>query len=66
MPSPRLPIVSSTLTLKSCPSCRGDMVLELDRYGPYRTCIQCGHTQDHAAPPIPCHPEPACPPLAGS
>lgn len=31
------------LWLKSCPRCRGDMVLESDFYGQYLSCIQCGN-----------------------
>lgn len=32
--------------LKGCPRCQGDMVLEIDRFGVYRACLQCGHTQE--------------------
>jgi uncharacterized protein YbaR (Trm112 family) len=29
--------------LKQCPRCRGDLVLDSDRYGMYVYCLQCGH-----------------------
>lgn len=33
----------------SCPRCDGDMHLESDRYGAFKTCIQCGNVvEDHA------------------
>lgn len=28
---------------KSCPRCRGDLVIESDFYGAYVSCIQCGN-----------------------
>ncbi len=28
--------------LQACPRCRGDLVPESDRYGPFVSCIQCG------------------------
>jgi hypothetical protein len=28
--------------LKSCPRCRGDLILDSDYYGHYVSCIQCG------------------------
>lgn len=28
---------------KSCPRCRGDLVLDSDYYGQYVSCIQCGN-----------------------
>ena len=28
---------------KSCPRCRGDLVLDSDHYGQYVSCIQCGN-----------------------
>ena len=28
---------------KSCPRCRGDLVMESDFYGQYVSCIQCGN-----------------------
>ena len=38
--------------LKSCPRCRGDLILDSDYYGHYVSCIQCGasldKTQQHA------------------
>jgi transcription initiation factor TFIIIB Brf1 subunit/transcription initiation factor TFIIB len=30
------------LLRKSCPRCRGDLVMESDFYGQYVSCIQCG------------------------
>ena len=34
------------LWLKSCRRCHGDMTLEKDRWGAYRACIQCGHSEE--------------------
>lgn len=34
---------------KSCPKCHGDLVLEQDRWGSYRICIQCGYSQEMPA-----------------
>ena len=34
------------LYLKSCPRCSGDMAVDQDFYGVYKTCIQCGHVVD--------------------
>lgn len=28
--------------LKACPKCRGDMVVDVDQYGAYKSCLQCG------------------------
>lgn len=32
--------------LKSCPRCRGDLILDYDYYGYYVSCIQCGASLD--------------------
>jgi DNA-directed RNA polymerase subunit M/transcription elongation factor TFIIS len=32
--------------LKSCPKCRGDLVLDSDFYGHYVSCIRCGALLD--------------------
>ena len=32
--------------LKSCPRCKGDLVLERDQWGWYEQCIQCGYLHD--------------------
>jgi len=34
--------------LKSCPRCRGDLVLDSDYYGNYVSCIQCGAALDNS------------------
>ena len=34
------------LRLKGCPRCRGDLVVELDQWGWYKECIQCGYLHD--------------------
>jgi len=34
------------LRLKGCPRCRGDLAVELDQWGWYEECIQCGYLQD--------------------
>ena len=28
---------------KSCPKCHGDLSGDSDNYGPYISCMQCGH-----------------------
>ena len=32
-----------TVYLRACPRCCGDMLALEDLYGPYRSCLQCGH-----------------------
>jgi len=32
--------------LKGCPRCKGDVVVERDRWGWYEECIQCGYLRD--------------------
>jgi len=34
------------LNFKSCPRCRGDVVIENDRYGWYEQCLQCGYLRN--------------------
>ncbi len=34
------------LRLKGCPRCKGDLVTELDQWGWYEECIQCGYLHD--------------------
>ena len=34
------------LRLNSCPRCRGDVLLDSDRYGWYEKCLQCGYEHD--------------------
>jgi len=34
------------LRLKSCPRCKGDVLLEKDKYGWYEQCLQCGYLRD--------------------
>ena len=34
------------LRLRSCPRCKGDLALELDQWGLYEQCIQCGYLHD--------------------
>ena len=31
-----------TLYLKACPRCSGDMQLNMDQFGRYMECLQCG------------------------
>jgi hypothetical protein len=38
--------VPRTIRLKSCPRCKGDVVLDNDHYGWYEQCLQCGHISD--------------------
>ena len=28
---------------KACPRCKGDLYHDGDKYGPYTSCVQCGH-----------------------
>ncbi len=57
--------------LKSCPRCRGDLILDSDYYGHFVSCIQCGASLDktqhdalqqrlfaETAPELPKTPEP--------
>jgi hypothetical protein len=39
-------VITLRLRLKSCPRCRGDLALELDHWGWYEQCIQCGYLHD--------------------
>jgi hypothetical protein len=32
--------------LKECPRCQGDLILDQDHYGKYKTCVQCGYLRD--------------------
>ena len=32
--------------LKECPRCQGDLFLDQDFYGKFKTCIQCGYMRD--------------------
>jgi ssDNA-binding Zn-finger/Zn-ribbon topoisomerase 1 len=34
------------LRLKSCPRCKGDVLLENDQYGWYEQCLQCGYLRN--------------------
>ena len=34
------------MRLKSCPRCKGNLILERDQYGWYEQCMQCGHISD--------------------
>ena len=34
------------LRLKGCPRCKGDLVVEVDQWGWYEECIQCGYLHD--------------------
>jgi len=38
--------VLARLRLKGCPRCKGDIVVEVDQWGWYEECIQCGYLQD--------------------
>ncbi len=31
------------LLFKSCPRCHGDLIQQIDQYGSYFACVQCGH-----------------------
>lgn len=32
--------------LKECPKCQGDLFLDQDHYGKFKTCVQCGYMRD--------------------
>ena len=34
------------LRFKSCPRCKGDVILDQDQYGWYEYCLQCGYIGD--------------------
>lgn len=34
------------LWLKECPKCQGDLILDQDSYGKFKTCVQCGYLRD--------------------
>ncbi|MEE8318411.1 MAG: hypothetical protein V3R36_02100 [Dehalococcoidales bacterium] len=34
------------LRFKSCPRCRGDVLIDRDVYGWYQQCLQCGYQRD--------------------
>lgn len=34
--------------LKECPRCDGDLFLDQDCYGKFKTCVQCGYMKDLA------------------
>jgi hypothetical protein len=39
-------IPAGTIKFKACPRCKGDVLLDKDRYGYYLECIQCAHMID--------------------
>ena len=32
--------------LKACPRCKGDLFLDDDHYGKFKSCVQCGYIRD--------------------
>jgi uncharacterized protein YbaR (Trm112 family) len=38
--------------LKACPKCKGDLFLDEEHYGKYKSCIQCGYIKDLTDVPI--------------
>ena len=42
--------VKNSLYFKSCPWCQGDLYLDLDRYGLFATCLQCGRIYESQSP----------------
>jgi hypothetical protein len=38
--------------LKACPRCKGDLFLDEDHYGKYKSCIQCGYIKDLVDEPV--------------
>ena len=39
-------VTPGTIKFKACPRCRGDVLLDKDRYGFYLQCVQCAHMID--------------------
>ena len=39
--------------LKSCPKCKGDLFLDQDHYGKFKSCVQCGYIRDLVEGPQP-------------
>lgn len=39
--------------LKACPRCRGDLREDLDKYGEYAICMQCGYHQSETKDVVP-------------
>jgi hypothetical protein len=38
--------------LKACTKCKGDLFLDEDHYGKYKSCIQCGYIKDLSDAPV--------------
>lgn len=38
--------VIGMLRFKSCPRCKGDVLIDKDVYGWYEQCLQCGYQRD--------------------
>ena len=41
---------------KACPKCQGDLCLDSDHFGKFKTCMQCGYCKDLIEPdrvPVP-------------
>ncbi len=38
--------IRTTLNLRECPRCAGDIRIETDHYGTYKACLQCGYNND--------------------
>jgi len=38
--------VIRTLRFKSCPRCKGNVMVDRDYYGWYKQCLQCGYQRD--------------------
>ena len=34
------------MRFKSCPRCKGNVIIDRDQYGWYEQCIQCGYISD--------------------
>ena len=44
----RLPVQggNEAMKLKRCPKCSGNMLVDIDQYGWYKQCLQCGYLSD--------------------
>ena len=40
------------LLLKTCPKCKGDLLLRSDSAGKFISCIQCGYAKDFPNRPV--------------
>lgn len=39
-------MINTSIKLKGCPKCRGDLYFSEDMFGKYLSCLQCGYLRD--------------------